>query len=67
MKDSAQPHKSSSVFEIAALFPDRKVERSDLGESKHSVMCCNQSSISLTQHRITDVLKLKTLKSDVKF
>ena len=32
-EDNAQPHESSSKFEIAALFPDHKIERSEIAKS----------------------------------
>ena len=37
MKVTPQAHEKAQKFEIAALFPDRKVERSDIAKSKHSV------------------------------
>ena len=35
-EDNAQAHKSSSEFEIAALFLDRKIERSERSEMAKS-------------------------------
>ena len=32
-EDKAQAHEKAQKFEIAALFPDRKIERSDIEKS----------------------------------
>ena len=37
MEDIPQAHKKAQKFEIAALFPDRKIDHSNVAKSKHSL------------------------------
>ena len=37
MEDIPQAHEKAQKFEIAALFPDRKIDHSNVAKSKHSL------------------------------